>query len=214
MTTNSQLKILFDFDGTVCSVETIPYVAAALDLPSAAEIASLTECSGSLTDDYDSNLRLRIKLMENVSVEDFARLLPLHLLRPAIAGFIRSHREVCAIASCNLDCWISHLTRHLGIPCHLSKAIVNDGCAADIEYITDKAAVVRDYRRKGYRVVFIGDSASDLQAMGEADAGILLAFSAKTPGNIDGRINVVSSEKELLTLLETFIAGQGAETYH
>lgn len=214
MATNSQLKILFDFDGTVCSVETIPYVAAALGLPSAAEIASLTECSGSLTDDYDSNLRLRIKLMKNVSVKDFTRLLPPHMLRPAIAEFIRSHPEICAITSCNLDCWISHLTRHLDIPCHLSKAIVTDGCAKDIEYITDKAAVVRDYRRKGHRVVFIGDSASDLRAMGDADAGILLAFSSKTPDNIDSRINVVNSEIELLTLLETFIAGQGAETYH
>ena len=214
MATKSRLKLLFDFDGTVCSVETIPYVATALCLPSAAEIASLTECSGTLTDDYDSNLRLRINLMKEVSVYDFARLLPSQLLRPAIAGFISSHPELCAIASCNLDCWISHLIRHLGIPPHLSKAIVTEGCATDIEYITDKAAVVRDYRRKGYRVVFIGDSASDLQAMGEADAGILLAFPQKTPNNIDSRINVVSSEIELLTLLETFIAGQGAETYH
>lgn len=91
---------------------------------------------------------------------------------------------------------------------------MNDGCATDIESITDKATVVRDYRRKGYRVVFIGDSASDLLAMGEADAGILLALSSKKPNNIDNRINVVSSEIELLTLLETLIAGQGAETYH
>lgn len=199
------LKILFDFDGTLCKVETIPVVASALHLHDSSHISEMTDVAVHSACDYEKNLRKRIGLMKDISIVDFIESLPSDLMRGGLVKFIADHRESCAIASCNLDCWIDPITSPLGIPCHFSKAMVSEGHVQDVENILDKEIVVEQYRQNGFRVVFVGDSANDLKAMAKADMAFLLYNAAIDKDNINDKINVVYSEKDLINQLESIL---------
>lgn len=200
-----KIKILFDFDGTLCKVETIPYVASTLHLHCADQISEMTDFSINSTCKYEENLIKRIDMMKGLSIEDFVDTLPPDLLRNDLVKFIEDHRNLCAIASCNLDCWASPLTSHLRIPSHFSKAMVSDGHVLGIEEILDKAKVVEKYHRDGFRVIFVGDSANDLNAMAKADIAFLLYNGTLDKDNINDKINVIFSEKDLINQLESIL---------
>lgn len=200
-----KFKILFDFDSTLCKVETIPYVASTLLLHCADQISEMTDFSIISTCNYEENLRKRIDMMKGISIKDFVDSLTADLLRSDLVEFIVDHRNICAIASCNLDCWVYPLISHLNIPCHLSKASVSEGRLVDVEYILDKAEVVEKYQQNGYFVVFVGDSANDFNAMRKADVAFLLSKEAVDKDNIDAKINVIFSEKDLINQLESIL---------
>lgn len=199
------IKILFDFDGTLCKVETIPYVASTLHLHCADQISEMTDFSINSNCNYDENLRKRIDMLKGISIKDFVDSLPSNLLRSDLVEFIVDHRNICAIASCNIDCWVYPLISHLNIPCHLSKASISEDRLVDVEYILDKAEVVEKYQQNGYFVVFVGDSANDLNAMAKADIAFLLYNGTLDIDNIDDKINVIFSEKDLINQLEAIL---------
>lgn len=200
-----KLKILFDFDGTLCKVETISLVASTLHLNDSGLISQMTGFAIHSSLDYEKNLTKRIEMMKGLSINDFVESLPPDLLRTELVEFIDNHRNLCAIASCNLDCWAFPITSHLRIPCHFSKAIVSDGHVLGIEKILDKAKVVEEYQRDGFRVIFVGDSANDLNAMAKADMAFLLYNGTLDIDNISDKINVIFSEKDLINQLEAIL---------
>lgn len=174
-----KLKILFDFDGTVCGVETIPHVASLMGISEYQRIKEMTDAAASSENNYEINFRERIKMMEAITIDDFIRNVPVSLFRSDIVSFIKAHREICEIVSCNLDCWCIPITSFLGIPCRFSKAMVSEGHVIGIKEILNKKTVIENYQKEGYLVVFIGDSANDLEALRQSDFPLLL--SSPTP---------------------------------
>ncbi|MCM1028878.1 MAG: HAD-IB family phosphatase [Pseudoflavonifractor sp.] len=202
--TSRPLKILFDFDGTVCRHETIPYVASQLGLATCRDILALTDLALSASDGYEANLLRRVKMMSGVDPRRFAECLSEEMLRPGIAAFIRRHSGLCEIVSCNLDCWCIPLASTLGATCRFSEALIVDGQVAGVKKIANKALAVASLQAQGYRVAFVGDSANDLEAMALADEAILLAIDRESslPG---AKGAVTCSEEEALIMLNTII---------
>ncbi len=199
------VKILFDFDGTLCGVETIPYVASFLGIKEYQEIGALTELAIRLDKDYEQNLLKRLDMMKAVSIDDFVGNVPRSLLRDNLVQFIQKHRDICAIVSCNLDCWGLPITDFLKIPCHFSEAEVKDVHVAGIKSILNKTVIVDEYQRDGFYVVFVGDSANDIDAMKKADDAILINNGDLELHNINDKIIVVSSESDLINQLESIL---------
>jgi len=202
---SKKLKILFDFDGTVCKVETIPYVAERMGVMNYQDIATLTTASLLAEDDYEQNLRKRIEMMKEVSVDDFLKNVNDGLLRSEIVRFIQDNSDICEIVSCNLDCWCMPVTLELNVPCHFSRAQVIDEHVVGLETVLNKERIVNEYKNQGFKVVFVGDSANDFQAMKKADIAIL--FDNDCMNALDMILNCksVKTESELLDVLETIL---------
>lgn len=200
-----KIKILFDFDGTLCKIETIPYIAKTLKLKDFGKIESMTMSSGDSFAEYESNLRKRISMMREVEVENFIDNIPLSFLRKGLADFIMCHNDVCEIVSCNLDCWCRPLVESLEVPCRFSKANVFSNHVVDVEYIVNKEEIVRNYKDSGAFVVFVGDSANDLSAMQIADVAFLIDNGNIDLNNISKQILVFTSEVEIIDHLESIL---------
>lgn len=202
---NRPLKILFDFDGTICRVETIPYVAACLKITNYEDIVRLTDVSCHGVGNYERNLRKRVGMMRGISVEDFIGVLNRDLLRESLVSFISGNKDICEIVSCNLDCWCVPFTSFMEVPTHFSKAFLNGGCVQEIECVADKVGVVEDLRKKGFYVVFVGDSANDLDAMTKSDEAILIDNGYADKRWTSDHHIVIIGENEIITHLESII---------
>ncbi|MCM1296647.1 MAG: HAD-IB family phosphatase [Muribaculaceae bacterium] len=202
---SNRLKILFDFDGTVTKEETIPYVAMRLGLRQYELIAEMTSASSGSEVDYEKNLRKRIEMLREITIEDFVSNVPKSLLRAEVVSFIRENADVCEIVSCNLDCWCRAIASDLGVACHFSKAIVEDRHVIAIDYVMDKRTVVADYKRLGYDVAFVGDSVNDFAAMDEADLAVLLDNGYIDKVNVNPRYHLAVSGKEVVEVLNNYI---------
>lgn len=198
----NKLKILFDFDGTLCKVETIPFVASSLHIDNCVDVKNLTEESCKSAYSYEDNLRTRISMMNEVTISEFVNSISDDLLRPGLVSFIKKNPDVCEIVSCNLDCWCMPITSFLGIPCRFSEPMVKDGRVVGIKEVLNKSAVVEEYQRNGYYVVFVGDSANDIDAMAKADKGLLLSNDSFGPRDLDQNVVLVNSEENLLNKLD------------
>ena len=201
------MKILFDFDGTVTNEETIPYVATRMGLKQSELIADMTMVSSIAYGDYENNLRKRIEMLKDITIEDFVSNVPKSLLRTEIVSFIKENADICELVSCNLDCWCSSLTSDFQVPCHFSKAIVKNGHVVAVDYIMDKRVVVAKYKRLGMKVAFVGDSVNDLTAMKAADFAILLDNGYLRMDNLNTNCHVVESEEDLIEMLNRYIKG-------
>lgn len=201
----NKLKILFDFDGTLCKVETIPFVASSLHIDNCVDIKNLTEETCKSAYSYEDNLRTRISMMNEVTISEFVNCISDDLLRPGLVSFIKENVDVCGIVSCNLDCWCVPITSFLGIPCRFSEAMVNGGRVTGIKEVLNKSAVVEEYQRNGYYVVFVGDSANDIDAMAKADKAILLCNENFRTCELDQKIVLADSEENLLNILDSLI---------
>ncbi len=198
-----RLKILFDFDGTLCKVETIPYVASLLGVDRHGVIGAMTRdaCVGAAG--YAENLRKRVDMMKDVSVQAFSEALVPGLLRQGFMSFIRRHPEMCGVVSCNLDCWCVPVLSGFGVDCRFSKAVVSGGRVAGIADVLDKTEVVSALHDDGYDVAFVGDSANDIGAMRMAEHAFLLSNGSLPEEMLDFPCFVTASEEALVGRLET-----------
>ncbi len=202
---SKKLKILFDFDGTVSKVETIPYVAEQMGVMNYQDIETLTTASFSAEDDYEQNLRKRIEMMKDISVNDFLENIHNGLLRSEIVRFIQDNSDICEIVSCNLDCWCLPVTLELNVPCHFSQAQVVDDYVVGLETVLNKEMIVNEYKNQGFDVVFVGDSANDFKAMKKADMAIIFDNGRMNAFDMIPNCKFVKTEPELLEVLETIL---------
>jgi phosphoserine phosphatase len=163
----------FDFDGTITDRELLPYLAESVDL--ADEIGVLTKATMDGLLDFRKSFKLRCRLLSSIPVSAVRKLVEDIRLDPAIADFIRSHREQCAIVTGNLDCWIGpFIAEHLG--CHLasSTGIVDNDRLHSVEEVLDKGVAVAQLRHQlGWdRLVCVGDGMNDIPMLERADIAI------------------------------------------
>lgn len=173
------LKFVFDLDGTLTRKETLPFIASHFGLKE--QITELTREAVEGTTPFIESFISRVNMMRDLPVAEVSALLAQIPLYEVLIRFIRRHRAECLIATGNLHCWIDGLIRKIGCNCRCSEALVRDNKIVKITSILDKASLVQNLRDIGHKVVYIGDSNNDMEAMRLADVAIVVCLASPPP---------------------------------
>lgn len=164
------MKYLFDLDGTVTSLETLPIIANHFDCKE--EIAELTKRTVQGNIPFIESFIRRVNILGKYPVSETSELLAQVPLYPEIKKFIDTHKEDCVIVTGNLTCWCEGLFKRIGCQCYGSEAECEDDRVVKLKSILRKEQVVDQYKAMGETVVFIGDGNNDLEAMRHANISI------------------------------------------
>ena len=164
------MKFLFDLDGTVTSLETLPVIANHFDCHE--EIAELTKRTIQGNVPFVESFIRRVNILGRYSVKETNDLLAGVPLYPELKNFIDEHRADCVIVTGNLTCWCEGLFKKIGCQCFGSEAELDGDHVIKLKSILRKEDVVDRYRALGETVVFVGDGNNDLEAMRHANISI------------------------------------------
>lgn len=202
-----RMKILFDLDSTVTACETLPYIAAHFGLGE--DIYAMTRDAVSGKMNFEESFRRRVALLGSLNADEVADVVATIPLHDSLADFIKTNADICAIATSNLDCWCSKLSRLLGCTFHSSTAKLADSRIVEISDILDKRRLVFRYKDKGETVIFCGDGHNDLSAMQASDYSIAVAITHSPPRALTDCAHLTAhSEKELTDALNSILAGK------
>lgn len=163
-------KFIFDLDGTVTSEETLPLMANHFNVEE--EIENLTKETIQGNIPFVESFIRRVFILGKLPVTEVADLLETTTLYPKLLDFIQKHKDDCAIATGNLECWSYKLLQKIGCKYYCSDSIVENNNVVKLTKILRKEQVVEQYQQDGFKVVFIGDGNNDLEAMRIADVAI------------------------------------------
>lgn len=163
-------KFAFDLDGTVTKVETLPLLAAELNLVE--EMRLLTELTLSGQIPFEQSFRLRYFILRNIPLKKIQEIMDGVELDEEIAAFIRANKENCAVVTGNLDCWIEPIVAKLGCKSFSSTSEVDAKNLPALKKILDKGAAIRELKKFSDKVIAIGDSFNDVPMFKEADISI------------------------------------------
>lgn len=163
-------KFVFDLDGTVTAAETLPIIAKHFDV--AAEIDALTEQTVAGNIPFMDSFIRRVFLLGKLPVTEVADLLEKTPLYSKVVEFIAGHREDCFIATGNIDAWVEKLVARIGCTAFCSQGLIENNNVKKLTRILKKENIVERFKNAGERVVFVGDSNNDMEAMRLADVSI------------------------------------------
>lgn len=164
------VKFIFDLDGTVTSVETLPLIAQHFHVEEAIEVLTKETIQGNIP--FVESFIRRVYILGKLPVTEVSKLLADVALYPSIVNFIRQYREHCAIATGNLRCWIEELAESIGCEYFCSDCEIQNNSVKKLTNILRKESVVENFKMNGEKVVFIGDGDNDMEAMRKADISI------------------------------------------
>ncbi|MBR4384066.1 MAG: HAD-IB family phosphatase, partial [Selenomonadaceae bacterium] len=104
-------KFVFDLDGTITKVETLPLIASELGL--ADEMKLLTDLTLSGQIPFDKSFKLRYLVLRNVPLKKIRDIMSTVELDEEISAFVAEHKKNCAVVTGNLDCWIAPIVDKL-----------------------------------------------------------------------------------------------------
>lgn len=193
-------RFIFDLDGTISAEETLPLIAARFGIEE--KIGELTRETIAGNIPFAESFAKRVKILSYLPVSEINELLRQVRLHPALLGFIHANRGHCAIATGNLDCWVHLLLQRIGIESHSSSARVENDRVVELTKILRKEDVVKKFKERGEKVVFIGEGHNDLEAMRLADISIASALTHSPAGSVlKVADHLVYEEGELCRLL-------------
>ena len=163
-------KYAFDLDGTVTKVETLPLLAAELDLSEEMKLLTDLTLSGDIP--FDKSFKLRYLVLRNISPKRIADIMSKVELDEDIAEFIKSHKDECAIVTGNLDYWIAPIVEKLGCESYSSTSELDANGLPVLKNILSKAEAIRDLRKTADKVVAVGESFNDVPMFEEADVAV------------------------------------------
>lgn len=174
------MKFLFDLDGTVTSVETLPLIATHFGIED--KISSLTQQTVQGNVPFVESFIKRVNILGEYPVNQISDLLAKAELHPLVHSFIMSHKQHCVVVTGNLDCWCDKLIQNVGCQGYCSTAQTESNKVIKIEKLLRKEAIVEQYQALGETVVFIGDGNNDLEAMRHANISIAAGLT-HSPAN-------------------------------
>ena len=197
-------KFVFDLDGTITKVETLPILAAELDLADEMKILTDLTLSGQIP--FDKSFRLRYLVLRNLPLKKIQDVMATIELDEEISAFIAEHKKNCAVVTGNLDCWIEPLADKIGCEIFSSTSELDDKNSPVLKKILDKGAVVRELKKTCDKVVAIGESFNDVPMFEAADVSIAFGGVHKP---VDAAISVanyvVFDSGALCRLLKKFL---------
>lgn len=173
------LKFVFDLDGTLTKKETLPLIAShfgQLD-----KIKELTRQAVSGDVPFIESFISRVTILRDFPVSEINALLATIPIYEKLADFIKAHPDNCHIATGNLYCWVEGLLKRFQCHSFCSDAIVNNNKVLKISSIINKKKTVLSLKEQGHKVVFIGDSNNDMEAMRKADISIIAGMTTSPP---------------------------------
>ena len=162
-------KFVFDLDGTITTVETLPLIAAELGL--ADEMKLLTDLTLSGQIPFAKSFKLRYLVLRNVPLKKIQDVMSTVELDGQIVNFINEHKKNCAVVTGNLDCWIEPIVERLGCESFSSTSEL-DGNLPVLTKILDKGAAIRELKRTCSKVVAVGESFNDVPMFEESHVSI------------------------------------------
>ena len=163
-------KYAFDLDGTVTKVETLPLLAAELNLSEEMKLLTDLTLSGEIP--FDKSFKLRYLMLRNIHPKRIADIMSKVELDEDIAAFIKSHKDECAIVTGNLDYWIAPIVEKLGCESYSSTSELDANGLPVLKNILSKAEAIRDLRKTADKVVAVGESFNDVPMFEEADVAV------------------------------------------
>lgn len=163
-------KFIFDLDGTVTSEETLPLISSHFGIEE--EIKELTKETIAGNIPFIESFIRRVFILGKLPITDVCDLLESVPLYDGITKFIKEHTNNCIIATGNLECWTKKLLDKIGCKYYCSDCSTFDNNVSKLTYILRKENIVKLYKDKGEKVVFIGDGNNDVEAMKIADVSI------------------------------------------
>ncbi len=188
-------KFLFDLDGTITKVETLPLIADAFAIEGVEQLTRET-IAGKVP--FEESFIRRVNLLKNLPVDRVAELLGKVEIYPLIAKFIQTHEENCCIVTGNLSCWVELLVRRLSCRCYASEAVVEDNRIRKLSRVLCKERVVHKLQEEGHTVIFIGDGDNDAEAMRLADWSVAAALTHVPAARVLSVADVVASDEAVL----------------
>ena len=162
-------KFVFDLDGTITTVETLPLLAAELGLSDEMKLLTDLTLSGQIP--FDKSFKLRYLVLRNVPLKRIQDIMASVALDGQIVDFIAAHKKSCAVVTGNLDCWIEPIVAKLGCESFSSTSEL-DGSSPVLTKILDKGAAVRELKRTCDRVIAVGESFNDVPMFEESHVSI------------------------------------------
>lgn len=166
---DTMTKFVFDLDGTITTVETLPLIAAELGL--ADEMKLLTDLTLSGQIPFAKSFKLRYLVLRNVPLKKIQDIMASVALDGRIVDFIAAHKKNCAVVTGNLDCWIEPIVERLGCESFSSTSEL-DGNLPVLTKILDKGAAIRELKRTCDKVIAVGESFNDVPMFEESHVSI------------------------------------------
>lgn len=191
---------MFDLDGTVTAEETLPLIANKFNvLPQIDELTKKTVCGNF---PFIASFVKRVEILGQFPVDQIADLLATVKLHTQLVKFIRNNSDNCLIVTGNLEPWICKLADKVGCKVRASHGQVEDNKISKIIDVIRKESVVLEYQKRGEKVVFVGDSNNDAEAMRAADVSIACGMTHwPTKSVLEIADYLVFEESELCRLL-------------
>ncbi len=164
------IKYAFDLDGTVTKVETLPLLAAELNLSEEMKLLTNLTLSGEIP--FEKSFKLRYLMLRNISPKRIADIMSKVELDEDIAAFIKSHKENCAIVTGNLDYWIAPIVEKLGCEIYSSTSELDTDGLPVLKNILRKSEAIRNLKKSADKVVAVGESFNDVPMFEEADVAV------------------------------------------
>lgn len=197
-------KFIFDLDGTITRCETLPLIASYFKVEE--KINELTQATVAGQVPFIESFIRRVYILGKLPASEINELLGRVETYDRVVGFIQQHRENCSIATGNLDCWIDKLSGKIGCKCFCSSGQIENDNVVKLTRILKKEDIVRKYKDKGHRVVFIGDGNNDVEAMRMADVAIASGLThSPAPGAISVANYLVLNEVALCRQLNQLL---------
>ncbi len=194
------IKFIFDLDGTLTTMETLPFIAKHFDM--APQMADLTQKTIQGLIPFEESLQARAHILGTLPVHEVAKLVSTVPLHTKLLNFIVQNKEHCLIATGNIDAWLTEMARILPCPIYCSTAHVEKNRITKLTSILQKEHIVRHWQQQGYTVVFIGDGDNDVQAMLCAHVAIAVSIIHPIAAHVQHAAQyVVQTEDTLYALL-------------
>lgn len=164
------MKFIFDLDGTLTCRETLPEIARAFGMEDQINALTAQTIRGEIP--FMEGFIRRVNLLGHLDVSEVAAVLERVEVNEVLVNFIKDNLTDCMIATGNFEGWIGPLCKKFPCETVSSQGEVDADGRVRLTKILKKEALVKAHQANGEKVVFIGDSNNDAEAMRLADVSI------------------------------------------
>lgn len=195
---------LFDLDGTITKEETLPIIAKHFHIEEEIEQLTKETLEGNIP--FVESFIRRVHILGQLPVDEIEEVLSKVETNDAVINFIKKNRENCAIVTGNIHEWVSGILSKIDCDSYSSSAVIANNKVEKLTYILKKETIVSDYINKGKKVVFIGDSNNDVEAMRVANISIGCGITHQPAPSVFSVVDyIVYSEDSLCRLLNQLL---------
>ena len=163
------MKFVFDLDGTLTKSETLPIIAAEFNLEK--DLATLTDKTVQGEVPFLESFLQRVEILSEIDQSQISELLSEVGVNPNLLQFILENNSDCIIATGNYRGWVEQLCKKFKCEYRCSEGSVVDG-KVKLSKVFLKEDLVKELKKQGEFVVFIGDGNNDAEAMRLSDVSI------------------------------------------